>query len=214
MNNSDIQRVMKILKEEVKQWKPPIVGEIERHFKDPYRVLISCLLSLRTKDKVTGGASTKLFSLADNPYSMLKLSPAKIMKAIYPVGFYRRKAEAVRIISKILIEKHNGIVPDKIDELLKLPGVGRKTANLVVTVAYKKQGLCVDTHVHRIVNRWGYVKTKSPYETEMALRKKLSPRYWIIFNDLLVAYGQNLCRPISPKCNICSISKYCLFYKE
>ncbi len=214
MNNSDIQRVMKILKEEVKQWKPPIVGEIERHFKDPYRVLISCLLSLRTKDKVTEGASTKLFSLADNPYSMLKLSPAKIMKAIYPVGFYRRKAEAVRIISKILIEKHNGIVPDKIDELLKLPGVGRKTANLVVTVAYKKQGLCVDTHVHRIVNRWGYVKTKSPYETEMALRKKLSPRYWIIFNDLLVAYGQNLCRPISPKCNICSISKYCLFYKE
>ncbi|MCK4396748.1 endonuclease III [candidate division WOR-3 bacterium] len=214
MNNSDIQRVMKILKEEVKQWKPPIVGEIERHFKDPYRVLISCLLSLRTKDKVTEGASTKLFSLADNPYSMLKLSPAKIMKAIYPVGFYRRKAEAVRIISKILIEKHNGIVPDKIDELLKLPGVGRKTANLVVTVAYKKEGLCVDTHVHRIVNRWGYVKTKSPYETEMALRKKLSPRYWIIFNDLLVAYGQNLCRPISPKCNICSISKYCLFYKE
>lgn len=214
MNNSDIQMVMKILKEEVKQWKPPIVGEIERHFKDPYRVLISCLLSLRTKDKVTEGASTKLFSLADNPYSMLKLSPAKIMKAIYPVGFYRRKAEAVRIISKILIEKHNGIVPDKIDELLKLPGVGRKTANLVVTVAYKKQGLCVDTHVHRIVNRWGYVKTKSPYETEMALRKKLSPRYWIIFNDLLVAYGQNLCRPISPKCNICSISKYCLFYKE
>lgn len=214
MNNSDIQMVMKILKEEVKQWKPPIVGEIERHFKDPYRVLISCLLSLRTKDKVTEGASTKLFSLADNPYSMLKLSPAKIMKAIYPVGFYRRKAEAVRIISKILIEKHNGIVPDKIDELLKLPGVGRKTANLVVTVAYKKQGLCVDTHVHRIVNRWGYVKTKSAYETEMALRKKLSPRYWIIFNDLLVAYGQNLCRPISPKCNICSISKYCLFYKE
>lgn len=214
MNNSDIQRVMKILKEEVKQWKPPIVGEIERHFKDPYRVLISCLLSLRTKDKVTEGASTKLFSLADNPYSMLKLSPAKIMKAIYPVGFYRRKAKAVRIISKILIEKHNGIVPDKIDELLKLPGVGRKTANLVVTVAYKKQGLCVDTHVHRIVNRWGYVKTKSPYETEMALRKKLSPRYWIIFNDLLVAYGQNLCRPISPKCNICSISKYCLCYKE
>ncbi|MBA7595851.1 Ultraviolet N-glycosylase/AP lyase [subsurface metagenome] len=214
MNNSDIQRVMKILKEEVKQWKPPIVGEIERHFKDPYRVLISCLLSLRTKDKVTGGASTKLFSLADNPYSMLKLSPAKIMKAIYPVGFYRRKAKAVRIISKILVEKHNGIVPDKIDELLKLPGVGRKTANLVVTVAYKKQGLCVDTHVHRIVNRWGYVKTKSPYETEMALRKKLSPRYWIIFNDLLVAYGQNLCRPISPKCNICSISKYCLCYKE
>lgn len=214
MNNSDIQMVMKILKEEVKQWKPPIVGEIERHFKDPYRVLISCLLSLRTKDKVTEAASTKLFFLADNPYSMLKLSPAKIMKAIYPVGFYRRKAEAVRIISKILIEKHNGIVPDKIDELLKLPGVGRKTANLVVTVAYKKQGLCVDTHVHRIVNRWGYVKTKSPYETEMALRKKLSPRYWIIFNDLLVAYGQNLCRPISPKCNICSISKYCLFYKE
>ncbi len=214
MNNSDIQMVMKILKEEVKQWKPPIVGEIERHYKDPYRVLISCLLSLRTKDKVTEGASTKLFSLADNPYSMLKLSPAKIMKAIYPVGFYRRKAEAVRIITKILIEKHNGIVPDKIDELLKLPGVGRKTANLVVTVAYKKQGLCVDTHVHRIVNRWGYVKTKSPYETEMALRKKLSPRYWIIFNDLLVTYGQNLCRPISPKCNICNISKYCLFYKE
>ncbi|GAG96846.1 unnamed protein product [marine sediment metagenome] len=129
MNNSDIQRVMKILKEEVKQWKPPIVGEIERHFKDPYRVLISCLLSLRTKDKVTGGASTKLFSLADNPYSMLKLSPAKIMKAIYPVGFYRRKAKAVRIISKILIEKHNGIVPDSMNLLFYPVEFSKKIRN-------------------------------------------------------------------------------------
>lgn len=154
----------------------------------------------------------RLFSFADNPYDILKLPLSKIRQAIYPVGFYRRKAETIKKVSRILLEIYKGKVPDEIDELLKLPGVGRKTANLVVTVAYKKRGICVDTHVHRIVNRWGYVRTTSPYETEMALREKLPSRYWVIFNDLLVAYGQNLCRPISPKCHICRISKYCLFF--
>lgn len=214
MDNRNIRKVIEILKKEVKKWKTPIVGEIEKKFRDPYKVLISCILSLRTKDNVTEKASMRLFSLADNPSTMLKLSLPKIRKAIYPVGFYRRKAETIRRISRILIDGYKGIVPDEIEELLKLPGVGRKTANLVVTVAYKKQGVCVDTHVHRIVNRWGYVETDSPYETEMALREKLPSQYWIIFNDLLVTYGQNLCRPISPKCSICKISEYCHFYKQ
>ena len=213
MNNSELKKVIDILKKEVKKWKPPAVGEIAKNSQDPYRILISCLLSLRTKDRVTRDASMKLFSYADEPRLMLKLSTAKIRKAIYPVGFYRRKADTIKTISKTLIEKYDEIVPDDIDELLKLPGVGRKTANLVVTVAYKKPGICVDTHVHRIVNRWGYVKTKTPYETEMALREKLPRRYWIILNDLLVTFGQNLCRPVSPKCNICKIYKLCLFYK-
>ncbi len=214
MNNNDIKKVIVILKEEIQKWKPPVVGEIEKQFKDPYRVLISCILSLRTKDKLTEQASMRLFSLADNPRSMSMLPLTKIRKTIYPVGFYRRKSETIKKISEILLFKYKETVPDEIDELLELPGVGRKTANLVVTVAYKKQGICVDTHVHRIVNRWGYVKTISPYETEMVLRKKLPSRYWIKFNDLLVTYGQNLCRPVSPKCAICSISKYCLFYKK
>lgn len=214
MNNNDIKKVIVILKEEIQKWKPPVAGEIERQFKDPYRVLISCILSLRTKDKVTEQASMRLFSLADNPRSMSMLPLTKILKTIYPVGFYRRKSETIKKISEILLFKYKGTVPDEINELLELPGVGRKTANLVVTVAYKKQGICVDTHVHRIVNRWGYVKTISPYETEMALRKKLPSRYWIKFNDLLVTYGQNLCRPISPKCTICGISEFCSFYKE
>lgn len=214
MNNKHIKIVIAILKEEVKKWKPPIVDEIEKQSKDPYLVLISCILSLRTKDKVTENASKRLFSLSNNPYSILKLPLTTIRKTIYPVGFYRRKAETIKRISKILIENYNGIVPDEIDELLKLPGVGRKTANLVITVAYKKQGICVDTHVHRIVNRWGYVKTKSPHQTEISLRKKLPSQYWITFNNLLVTFGQNLCRPISPKCPVCSISKYCYYYNE
>ncbi|OQX56027.1 MAG: endonuclease III [Candidatus Cloacimonas sp. 4484_209] len=214
MDNNDIKKVIQILKKEVNKWKTPIVGRIEEQTKDPYRVLISCILSLRTKDATTEKASMKLFALADNPYQMVKKSPLQIRKAIYPVGFYNRKAFTIKEISKILIEKYNGVVPDTLDELLQLPGVGRKTANLVVTVAYKKQGICVDTHVHRIVNRWGYVKTKNPMETEMALRKKLPSQYWLTFNDLLVTYGQNLCKPVSPKCNECRISKFCDFYKN
>jgi len=147
--------------------------------------------------------------MAGNPRDMLALSPEEVEKAIYPVGFYRNKAKIIREACEILIERYNSKVPDEIDELLKLKGVGRKTANLVVSLGYGKPGVCVDTHVHRISNRWGYIETKTPFETEMALRERLPERYWVDYNSLLVAFGQSICRPISPKCTECPVEKYC-----
>lgn len=176
---------------------------------NPFTVLISCLLSLRTQDKTTGEASARLFRLAKTPRTMAKLPAAKIEQAIYPVGFYKTKAKNIVKICRIIISEYNGRVPDDIDTLLKLPGVGRKTANLVVTLGYNKPGICVDTHVHRITNRWGYVQTKTPEKTEAALRAKLPEGYWMIINDLLVTYGQNICKPISPFCSQCKIYRYC-----
>ncbi|MDP9132405.1 MAG: endonuclease III, partial [Nitrospirota bacterium] len=167
------------------------------------------LLSLRTKDKTTGEASQRLFALASTPVDMQKLSTVAIEQAIYPVGFFRTKTKQIQQICSQLLKQSDGLVPDRIDELLTLPGVGRKTANLVVTVGYGKPGICVDIHVHRISNRWGYVKTKNPDETEQALRKKLPREYWITFNDLLVPYGQNICQPISPFCSQCKLVNYC-----
>ncbi|MCP4266889.1 MAG: endonuclease III [Candidatus Brocadiaceae bacterium] len=177
--------------------------------KSPFMVLISCILSLRTKDKVTGEASERLFKLANNPAKMLEISTKNIEKAIYPVGFYKTKAIRIKGICKSLLDDYRSVVPDEIDELLKLKGVGRKTANLVVTLGYGKLGICVDTHVHRISNRLGLVQTKTPEQTEFALRKKLPQKHWLIYNDLLVTYGQNLCVPISPWCSKCKIFKYC-----
>jgi endonuclease-3 len=150
-----------------------------------------------------------LFSQATTPDEMIALGESAIAEIIYPVGFYRNKARTIVDISRTLLENYKGIVPDDIDELLKLKGVGRKTANLVVTLGYGKPGICVDTHVHRICNRWGYVHTKTPEETEFALRKKLPGQYWLIFNDLLVTFGQNLCTPVSPKCSQCPLTRYC-----
>lgn len=178
-------------------------------YRSPFRVLISCILSLRTQDGTTAQASRRLFALADSPQAMLKLTTPKIAGLIYPVGFYRTKAKAIREICRVLMRDYDGNVPDEIDELLKLKGVGRKTANLVVTLGYRKPGICVDTHVHRISNRWGYIKTATPEKTELALRAKLPQRYWIEYNDLLVSFGQHLCRPISPLCSRCSVAPYC-----
>jgi endonuclease-3 len=178
-------------------------------YQSPFRVLISCILSLRTQDATTAKASHRLFALADSPETMLKLTAKKMEKLIYPVGFYRTKAKNILEICQTLIDRHAGQVPDSIDELLKFRGVGRKTANLVVTLGYRKAGICVDTHVHRISNRWGYVKTATPEKTEFALRDKLPKKYWIEFNDLLVSFGQHLCRPISPVCSQCPIAQYC-----
>ena len=193
----------------VSRWKVPVVGRVSGSPPNPFKVLISCILSLRTQDKTTSQAATRLFRLADNSQSMLRLTPRQIEKAIYPVGFYRNKTRTILKVSEQLIQKYNNRVPDEINELLKFKGVGRKTANLVVTLGYGKAGICVDTHVHRICNRWGYLKTSTPEETEFALRKKLPSQYWIEFNHLLVSLGQNLCRPISPKCNLCPLSKFC-----
>lgn len=204
----DIDAVLKIIHLENKQFIEPVVTTISRQ-RTPFHVLISCLLSLRTKDQTTREASNRLFAVADNPQNMMKLPVAKIEKLIYPVGFYRTKALRIKEICEVLVTSYKGKVPDDIDDLLKLNGVGRKTANLVVSLGYGKPGICVDTHVHRIVNRWGYVKTKNPYETEFALREKLPRKHWITINDLLVTYGQNICVPLSPKCSICHINSYC-----
>jgi endonuclease-3 len=201
--------VVAILKREIRRWRVPIVGMVAEESKDPFRVLISCILSLRTQDRTTEQASRRLFALATTPEEMLKLSIPQIEKAIYPVGFYRTKARNIKSICQTLITQYLSKVPDEIDELLKLKGVGRKTANLVVTLGYHKPGICVDTHVHRISNRLGYIKTKTPEQTETVLRGKLPGKYWMIWNDLLVTYGQNLCKPISPLCTQCRLTAYC-----
>ncbi|MBE0516289.1 MAG: endonuclease III [Methanophagales archaeon] len=177
--------------------------------KDPFKVLISCLLSLRTKDDVTAKATKRLFERAKTPEELVKLKKEEIEAAIYPVGFYHRKAEQIIEISRGLLEKYDSRVPDELDELLKLKGVGRKTANIVVTMGYKKPGVAVDTHVHRLSNRLGLVATKTPYQTEFALRETLAQKYWIIFNGLLVMHGQTICTPISPRCSICPITEHC-----
>jgi endonuclease-3 len=203
-----IDDIVTILKRENKKYIVPIVTIVSMT-KSPFMVLISCLLSLRTKDKVTAEASNRLFKLANNPEKVLGLSIKNIEKAIYPVGFYKTKAKRIKEICKALLDDYGGVVPDEIDELLKLNGVGRKTANLTVTLGYGKLGICVDTHVHRISNRLGLVKTKTPEQTEFALRKKLPKKHWLIYNDLLVTYGQNLCVPVSPWCSKCKIFKYC-----
>ncbi|MEK6683822.1 MAG: endonuclease III [Nitrospirota bacterium] len=209
MNDQAIHAVVKILKREIRKWQVPIVGVVADRSNDPYQVLISCLLSLRTQDRTTAQATERLFRLAKTPAEMVRLSPKTIRHAIYPVGFYRTKARTLLSVSRDLIRRYDSRVPDDLDELLTLKGVGRKTANLVVTLGFGQYGICVDTHVHRISNRLGYVKTKTPEETETALRKKLPRRYWIIFNDLLVTFGQNLCKPISPHCSRCPISSDC-----
>lgn len=204
-----IDRIVRILKKEVKRLKEPSVTLVGKRWKNPFLVLISCILSLRTKDETTLGASERLFKLASTPKGILVLSQRVIEKAIYPVGFYRTKARNIRKICRQLIDHFEGSVPDDIDALLTLPGVGRKTANLVVTEGYGKPGVCVDTHVHRISNRLGYVSTKSPEETEWALRKKLPRRHWVVYNALLVMWGQNICKPISPLCSRCKIYDLC-----
>lgn len=172
---------------------------------DPYLVLICCILSLRTNDKTTYPCSVRMLELGKTPSEISKLDVETLAKAIYPVGFYKNKAEQIIELSKILVEKYNSKVPKSIDELVKFKGVGRKTANLVMTKGFNIPAICVDVHVHRITNRIGYVKTKTPDETEMKLREILPKKYWIDFNTLLVTHGQNVCKPINPKCEICSI---------
>ena len=206
VTNRNIDDVIRILRRLVRRWEEPIVG---LYRDDPFTTLISCLLSLRTKDETTRAGSERLFRLARTPRSMVRLAPRTLERAIYPVGFYRTKAKTILSVCRTLLDRYGGKVPDDLDELLTINGVGRKTANLVVTLAFQKDGICVDTHVHRISNRWGYVKTKSPEHTEMALRKKLPRRYWQIYNDLLVTFGQNLCHPISPWCSRCPLSRFC-----
>jgi endonuclease-3 len=209
MNERDMAEILRLLEIELAQKGLPIVSLLAEAHRDPFEILISTLLSLRTKDEVTAVATERLFSLASTPEGMLKLSEAQIQKAIYPVGFYRNKAETIRQVCHDLIDRFAACVPDTLEALLTIKGVGRKTANLVVALGFNGPGLCVDTHVHRISNRLGYVRTKTPEETEFALRKKLPPEYWLRVNTLLVAFGRNTCRPISPLCSGCPVAAYC-----
>ena len=209
MTDREIHQAVRILRREVPKWDTPVVTLMAETYQSPFRVLISCILSLRTQDATTAKASHRLFAVADSPQAMVKLTAKKIAKLIYPVGFYKTKALNILEMCQKMIDHYDGRVPDEIDELLKFKGVGRKTANLVVTLGYNKPGICVDTHVHRISNRWGYIKTATPEKTEIALRAKLPNRYWIEYNNLLVNFGQHLCRPISPLCSECPVKKYC-----
>ena len=202
-----IDSVVKILKD-AKQPKSKFV-ELMDSFKDPYLVLIACILSLRTNDRTTYPATLRMLKLADNPHDMKNISVEDLSKAIYPVGFYENKAKQIIELSKQIDEELNGKVPDEIEELCKFKGVGRKTANLVLSQGFNKPAICVDVHVHRIFNRLGYIKTKTPEETEFALREKLPVEYWIDINTLLVTHGQNVCKPIKPNCSVCPIEKYC-----
>lgn len=209
MNDPDIHQVMAILRESSRAWQPALVDDMGQKERNPYKVLIATILSLRTKDTMTAQIAPKLFALADNPADMVRHTPEAIAEIIYPVGFYRNKAKSIVAISQQLIDEYQDRVPDELDELLKLPGVGRKTANLVLTAGYNKPGICVDVHVHRISNRWGYVTTKNPEQTEFVLREKLPQEYWIEYNGLLVSMGQTICHPTSPWCSKCPVVRFC-----
>ncbi len=209
MKDGRIEQVIALLEEAAGDWDVPIVTQYADDQRGPFAILISTLLSLRTKDEVTEAASKRLFALADRPETMVMLPEETIRQVIYPAGFYRNKARAIVEVCRELIERYESRVPDTIESLLTLKGVGRKTANLVVTLGYGKEGICVDTHVHRISNRLGYVRTRTPDETEFALRRKLPRKYWIRYNTLLVAFGRSICRPVSPLCRRCALYSDC-----
>ncbi|MEW5894626.1 MAG: endonuclease III [Candidatus Omnitrophota bacterium] len=209
VNNSNIHEVIRRISRAVENFETPSVTLVGKRWRNPFLILISCLLSLRTKDQTTLSASERLFKLADTPEDMLKLENSRIEQAIYPAGFYRTKAARIKEVCRDLVERFEGRVPDDLDQLLSMKGVGRKTANLVITEAFGKPGICVDTHVHRISNRFGYVKTSTPNETEQVLRKKLPKEYWLNYNLLLVMWGQNICKPVSPLCSQCAVLDFC-----
>ncbi len=209
MNQADLPEAMRRLRQAAKAWTVPIVSDMAHHGATPYEILIASLLSARTLDTVTAVIAPRLFALARTPQEMVTLDIREIERAIHGVAFSETKAKEILEISRILLEQYDGRVPDDLDRLDELPGVGRKIANLVLVDAFNKLGICVDTHVHRITNRWGYVHTKTPDETELALREKLPKRYWKEINALLVALGQNICRPTIPSCSVCPVYDFC-----
>lgn len=209
MIDSTIHKVMANLAKECTQWQTPSVTIIAEQHRSAFHVLVSCIISLRTKDAVTAAASARLFARASTPQEIAELGSDEIATLIYPAGFYRNKSQQIQQICKTLVDKFAGTVPESIEDLLTFKGVGRKTANLVMTLGHSKPGICVDVHVHRITNRWGYVASKTPDQTEQMLREKLPPQYWQSINDLLVCYGQNCCYPVSPACSRCSLKEWC-----
>ena len=208
MNSKTLDNVFAVLSEEAAKLREPIVSRVAHEY-DAFQVLLSTMLSLRTKDATTEEAFARLFARAQSPEQILGLTLPEIEEAIFPVGFYRTKAKSIRETARILVEKYGGRVPGDMDALLELPGVGRKTANLVIILSFKGMGICVDTHVHRITNRWGYVSTRTPEETEMRLREILPKKYWRVINDYLVPYGQFVCTPVGPFCSRCRIFEPC-----
>ena len=211
----NVDKIMSLLKKNVQHFGNPVATEIGEKTRSPYMVLVSCLLSLRTMDKVTGPVSKKLFEIADTPEKINSMPIKKLQKIIRPVNYYITKSKRIKEIAKTILKNYNGKVPDSFDELMKFKGVGRKTANIVMTYGFfKKDYIAVDVHVNRIPNRIGWIKTKTPRQTEEALKELLPKKHWQDFNDIMVTFGQNICRPIGPKCDICQIRKYCNYYQQ
>jgi endonuclease-3 len=206
-----VNRVFRAIAKKIGALELPAVEKIsESQQEDPFKILISALLSARTQDATTLAASTRLFAVAGTPAALARLPLRRIERLIFPVGFYRNKAVFVRDLSRMLLERHRGRVPSTLDELTALPGVGRKTANLVMILAFRStRNICVDIHVHRISNRLGWVRTRTPEQTEQALYAALERRWWPLVNLYLVTWGQNTCRPVYPRCHACAISKDC-----
>ena len=207
MNNIEV--IISKISTYTKSVNTPIMDLVKIQTNDPFKILVGTILSARTQDKTTAKVLEKLFQKVNKADDFLSLSLKEIEDLIYPIGFYRQKAVYLKNLPIVLNEKFNGQIPENIDDLVKLPGVGRKTANLVMILAFDKPAMCVDVHVHRISNRLGYIKTKTPAESEVALRKKLPVKHWKIYNSILVAFGQNLCRPVNPKCEICPVENLC-----
>jgi len=209
MKPSDIPEVNRLLKREYEKRRAPVVEFIQEQTRNPFKVLVTTILSARTKDGTTAEATRRLFSVVNNPHDLRSVPPETLESLIFPVGFYRVKARHLKQLPDALDRLFGGRIPDTVEELCTLPGVGRKTANLVVSVAFDKQAICVDVHVHRISNRLGLIKTKTPFETEMTLREILPARYWKTWNSHLVSFGQTLCTPLRPQCHRCPIHKFC-----
>ena len=209
----EIPDVIKILKKNRKKFIVPALTEIARE-RDPFKVLVSCILSLRTRDATTVKVSEQLYKIADTPKKIASMNVKTLASIIRPVNYYKTKAKRIKAMSEKLVKEFNGKVPGDMDTLMTFKGVGRKTANIVVVYGFNKHGIPVDTHVHRVSNRLGWVETKTPEKTETALRQLLPRKYWIDLNDLFVQFGQNICTPRNPRCHDCPISRHCRYYKE
>jgi len=209
MNIEALTPAMRILKREYEKKRTPVVELIQARTNDPFQVLVATILSSRTLDQTTAAACRKLFGVVRNLDDLRRVPRLRLERLIYPVGFYRTKAKLLKRLPDVMAERFGGVIPETVEELVRLPGVGRKTANLVVTVAFNKPAICVDVHVHRICNRWGFIRTHTPLETEMVLRRRLPVKYWKVFNSYLVSFGQSICRPVHPRCNACPIYAQC-----
>lgn len=210
MDTPTLEKTLQILRKEIKKWKVPAVGVIADEAIDkPFETLVSTIISLRTKDDVTEKASIALLKKAPSPEKLARLKETTIEKLIYPANYYRTKAKNIKKCAQIIMKDYNGKVPRDIDDMCQLPGVGRKTANLVATLGFNDYGICVDIHVHRISNRFGYINTKEADESEIVLRQNLPKKHWKTYNDILVTFGQNICHPTSPWCSKCPVETYC-----